>query len=1083
VSLSFKTQTAPPRGPRHLIRRPRLIESLVQALDRRLIAVVAPAGAGKTSLLADFARTVDRPLCWLTVDEWLADPAELLGALASALDAALPGTAERVAQASSAAASEEARLRRVLIALVDALAGHPSGVIVLDDAHRIADSATVAVTLDALLDHLPFGWTLVLAGRRLPDLACNTRLLLDGDLLRLSAEQLALTPDEAASLLSAIRGGDVPAELAEALWRASGGWAAALVLRSQADLDSAAAQTALPAVVEMRPGVELFDYLARSVLGGLRQSERNLLLRAAIPRTLDSASLGVVLRYRPDGPLPVESDAVPAHPAALARRHAFIVREVREDCNVERYRFHDLFRDFLLVEGRTAAPEFVAALHDQLADLCRFEGQEPEAQYHLREAADWPALAESARQTVARLRSQGRWRALSQFVDGLPSAVTALEPELLLQRAEADCHLGRPEHTLTALAELAPALAAAERALLRARASVLRGTALRFCGSLETAIGECREGERQLLALDAPGSLRAHAQRELGLAHATAGNYEEALTALRQALQVFEALGETGERSSTHDSIAVTLLQLGRPAEAATHLERARQGWSALQNESALAITLNNLGVAYATLGDEGLADDVLVEAQRQAEAAENLRATIAAMLSRADLCRDRGDGDGLAALAGAALARARALGEPYYMQYATQSLAEAHRLLGDLDRAEVLVREALGSAIEQAGQLERGLATLTLGQILCDRGDMIAGVEQLRQGAELLERCGAAAELVRAWALYAIALQRSGSGDEALHVLRQASKAAHAAGLEAVVLRFAGRAPDLFRAAGERVPHEVGGRTAGSGQAVTTNQMAGDPGGHAAFPRVTAHAFGRLRVLMDGAEVRDDQWESDKARELLFFLLAHPGIVPAVELSTALWPDMDLDGGRRALHSTVYRLRRALYPECVVTKRGGYQLNPAGSFWFDAAEFRSLTAAPRSVQDDEYRQEVERAVTLYTGPFAATLFGEWAEELRRSCEERYLQALAELSAYFLERRQPKRALEIAGRALEQDRLFEPVVRTAFEAELLRGDMAAALQRFRRYRDAVGAAGLRPSPDFARRAGVVLSGRHEPAAV
>jgi DNA-binding SARP family transcriptional activator len=241
-------------------------------------------------------------------------------------------------------------------------------------------------------------------------------------------------------------------------------------------------------------------------------------------------------------------------------------------------------------------------------------------------------------------------------------------------------------------------------------------------------------------------------------------------------------------------------------------------------------------------------------------------------------------------------------------------------------------------------------------------------------------------------------------------------------------------------------------------------------------LPRITAHAFGRLRVLMDGAEVTDDQWESDKARELLFFLLAHPGIVPAVELSTALWPDMDLDGGRRALHSTVYRLRRALYQECVVNRRGGYQLNPAASFWFDAAEFRRLTRPSGGLTDDEYRQRVEKAVTLYTGPFASTMFGEWAEELRFGCEERYLQALSDLAAYYLERRQPARAIEIATRALEHDRLHEPLVRTAFEAELQNGGMGAALQRFRRYRDAVAAEGLQPSPDFAARANEVLSG-------
>src|SRR4051812_24430813 len=74
MTLSFTSQVTPPRGPRHLIGRDRLVQPLLAALDKRLVTVVAPGGAGKTSLLADAARSAGRPPCWLTLDEWLADP-------------------------------------------------------------------------------------------------------------------------------------------------------------------------------------------------------------------------------------------------------------------------------------------------------------------------------------------------------------------------------------------------------------------------------------------------------------------------------------------------------------------------------------------------------------------------------------------------------------------------------------------------------------------------------------------------------------------------------------------------------------------------------------------------------------------------------------------------------------------------------------------------------------------------------------------------------------------------------------------------------------------------------------------------
>ena len=83
-----------------LVPRPRLAERLDEGLARGLILVCAPAGYGKTVLLADWARRGEHPAAWLSLDAGDNDPARFWRHAVAALDRARPGIAERVAPAA-----------------------------------------------------------------------------------------------------------------------------------------------------------------------------------------------------------------------------------------------------------------------------------------------------------------------------------------------------------------------------------------------------------------------------------------------------------------------------------------------------------------------------------------------------------------------------------------------------------------------------------------------------------------------------------------------------------------------------------------------------------------------------------------------------------------------------------------------------------------------------------------------------------------------------------------------------------------------------------------------------------------------
>src|SRR5438876_694097 len=117
--LPFLTKVVPPRRRADLLRRPRLLEFLHAHLDRKLLLVCAPAGFGKTSLLADFAREAEGilPVCWYTLDEADRDPRAFLEYLVASIARRIPGFGARTRRAL-AAGDPERGVRAVVGTLV-----------------------------------------------------------------------------------------------------------------------------------------------------------------------------------------------------------------------------------------------------------------------------------------------------------------------------------------------------------------------------------------------------------------------------------------------------------------------------------------------------------------------------------------------------------------------------------------------------------------------------------------------------------------------------------------------------------------------------------------------------------------------------------------------------------------------------------------------------------------------------------------------------------------------------------------------------------------------------------------------------
>jgi LuxR family transcriptional regulator, maltose regulon positive regulatory protein len=433
-------------GPRPgFVARPRL----TGALGGGLVLVCAPAGFGKTALLADWLRSGGRPVAWLSLDAGDNDPVRFWRHVVAALDGARPGIGDRVAPLLGAPLSSFEGLVTALINELAAQSGENEVVLVLDDYHLVG-ARQVHASLAFLLEHLPPGLCLVLASRSDPPLPL-ARLRARGQLAELRAGDLRFTAEEAAALLRETAGAALPGAAVAALVTRTEGWAAGLQLAAL----SLRGRSDVAGFVASFSGSHryILDYLTGEVLDGQPGQVRGFLLETSVLERL-SGGLCDAVTGRDDGQAMLEH-------VEQAGLFLMPLDEVRGW-----WRYHRLFADLLRARLQQQRPGRVAVLHRAAAAWYEEHGLADDAVGHALAAGDnaWAArLIERHFDATLYLRSEGA--TAQRWLAALPAELVQTRTRLLLAQVLLAATLGRAE-------AMEPPLAAAERALAGAAPAV-----------------------------------------------------------------------------------------------------------------------------------------------------------------------------------------------------------------------------------------------------------------------------------------------------------------------------------------------------------------------------------------------------------------------------------------------------------------------------------------------------------------------------------------------------------------------------------------------------------------------------------
>jgi LuxR family maltose regulon positive regulatory protein len=661
TSSLLDTKLYAPRRRTGLVSRPHLTDRVRRGTQSKLTLVSAPAGFGKSTLLAewlDLARADGSVAAWLSLDPGDDYPVAFWTNVIASLRTVAPTVG---AKSLALLESPDRSIEAVLAPLLNELNALPQDLIlVLDDYHAI-ESPEIQAGMVFLLEHLPAHVHVVIATRADPALQL-ARLRARGDLTEVRAVDLRFTPGEASAFLNGVMALGLTAQDVEVLEGRTEGWIAAIQLAGL----SMQGRDDIASFIARFAGDDRYivDYLVEEVLQRQPDEVRTFLLETSILSRLN-------------GPL---SDAVTGEGGgkatleALERQNLLLVPL---DDRRESYRYHHLFADVLQARLRDERPGRVAELHRRATEWYEAEGEYGEAISHAMAGKDFARAADLVELAMPATSQDRQEATLRRWLEALPDDQIRTRPLLsnayagsILVRGETEgveARLQDAERWLASAAEapneiggpsLASPMVVVDEAAFRElpnRVAVHRAGQARLLGDVAGTIAHARR------ALDLAGEDddlgRGAALTLLGLAYWTNEDLEAATGLYADAMPRFEKAGYRSDAIGLALALADMRIAQGRLNDAMRTFERG------------LALATGQGGVPLRGAADMHVGmSDILRERDDLAGAAKHLQ-----------LAEDLGDENGLPQ-------------NPYRSRVAAAGIRQAE---GDHDAALALLVEA----------------------------------------------------------------------------------------------------------------------------------------------------------------------------------------------------------------------------------------------------------------------------------------------------------------------------------------------------------------------------------------------------
>ena len=560
-----------PASSRALISRPHLDNLLHKGIQRRLTLVSAPAGFGKTTLLANWVRSLqagileNHRVAWVSLDEADKSAMRFWTYVFTALEKSEPGTASAALQMLQV--QHTPPLEEVLTTFINVLSQTSNSYVLILDDFYLVDDPVVHASLNYLVEHQPPQLHLIISTRVDP-LLNLPRLRARGHLLEVRAEHLRCTAEEVTSFLKEVMGIELAPESLNEMTSRTEGWLVGLQLlglslQGRSDPDD---------LHPLLGGTHryILDYLTEEVLRQQPAAVQRFLLHTSLLERL-SAPLCDVVAEQADSQQMLEY---------LERANLFLIPL---DEQRRWYRYNALFAEALRARLEREASEIIPALDLRASQWFAERGLMIEAVQHALQAKAWQRAADLIESCAQSLPwRQDEVPVFLRWLELLPAEAVRSRPRLSLFYAEILLTTGQleaiepwlqaSEAVLTSVSpveSIEPALhvfTECEQEGMLGEIAALRATVADYYGDSETVQQQCQLALAHLSEQDAFQQTTIAAMQ--GLSALTSGKTAAGTQRMREASTLRLATGSIGGAIHSLNMVASCLQMQGHLREA-----------------------------------------------------------------------------------------------------------------------------------------------------------------------------------------------------------------------------------------------------------------------------------------------------------------------------------------------------------------------------------------------------------------------------------------------------------------------------------------------------------------------------------
>lgn len=984
----------------------------IQAASK-LILLLAPAGYGKTTVLADFASRGNARYCWYMLDRTDSDIITFLQRLVLSIRQQLPNFGEELDDILVSIAQEHIRetegishLIPLLDAFLQALETETKQQVVLlfCNYQEVNDTPILNQVTNYLLRGLPPHYALVIESRAIPELefahllAHNQVYSFTQDDLRFSAHEVTRL-----ALLQGIPSLS-PGE-AEQLESSFDGWISGMLLGTRLSNIRLLQGKRIPGPRTLNTSMhhqQLFTYVVDSVFQRYPDLYTFLQEACILEEMLPSLCEEVL-----------EIEHAEEYLQELERNGLFVTH--RNEGEQQVYVCHQVLRDLFLEELERSNPQRFHALHQRAMHKLGKEQRYEQAIHHALQAQEDLMAARFIIDIFPGMFGQQRLTTLMRWCDLLSPAFREYAPQILLIQARV--YLRLYNHT-----QALPLLERAEQVifdksslippehphLLLTEIRIYKGSTLFRYGAYQQAADQCQQALDELPAHE--NVLRWEAYSIIGLSLCLRGDLPAGIAAVQKTLQFYGRSSSGYEVARLHSILANAYRWLGKLELAEHHVMRAMTCRLQMHDICGQIEDLNRLGLLKRSQGAIQEAEAYLLQALELARSPLHYESGQAyALVNLGNLYFDQAAFERALRTLEEGLALAEKLQDRYLINHTLCIMALTYLSLQDVETAHFLLSNAQFSPTQnEQPDYDRFLHDLTYSVLLLHEehyDEALSYLTALQASPSTTEKELMFVLQIRLAACY-LGKQQS---EDTLACLRKVKTAlADSNGYGLCVLAELRNQPRLKHTL-QTHPDLAQLRTLLHLEEVGAPQPLEEP---VSMPvssveqkkgsRLRICAMGEPAVLIDENPVT--RWRMARSMELFFLLLDQGHPLRKEQIIDALWQNYDKQSNQ-AFHSTLFYLRKAIGEACIVSQGGTYFLNLAAhyaSIEYDVELFQEHFVRGKQLLEQEDEEGAQRAfeamLALYRGDYVQTFYNDWSSSRRNELRQESLDAHRELA-------------------------------------------------------------------------------------